>query len=65
MRLPTSAVPETMLANAPAETVTLAWLMGALRERSFGIAMLLIALVSLVPAPRGWPASCWWPPHSR
>jgi hypothetical protein len=48
-RGPTSVVLEGLLEEAPGEQVTLAWIVGRLRERSFGIVMLLIALVGLVP----------------
>lgn len=48
-RIPTSEILEGLLAEAPAEQVTLAWVVGRLRERSFGIVMLLVALVGLVP----------------
>lgn len=48
-RMPTSQILEGLLDAAPGEQVTLAWILGSLRERSFGIVMLLIALVGLVP----------------
>jgi hypothetical protein len=47
--VPTSIVIETLLRKAPGEFVTLAWLIGELRERSFGIVMLVMALVALIP----------------
>lgn len=47
--VPTSAVLTSLLDDAPADYVTLAELMGHLRERSFGIVMLLLGLVSLLP----------------
>lgn len=47
--VPTSAVLVGMLAEAPGQEVTLAWLVGRLHERSFGIVLLLIALVGFVP----------------
>lgn len=46
---PTSAVLEHLLEGAPAERVTLGWLIASLQERSFGIVMMLLGLVSLVP----------------
>jgi hypothetical protein len=35
--------------EAPTDHFTLGWLMGSLRKRSFGIIMLLLALVAMVP----------------
>lgn len=49
MRIPTSIVLENLLRQAPAENVTLDWLIEHLSERSFGIVMLLVGLVALVP----------------
>lgn len=48
-RVPTSQVLEQLLKDASPDHVTLAWLLGSLRERSFGILLLLIALVGLLP----------------
>ncbi len=48
MRVPTSIILEGLLRDAPSD-VTLEWIVANLRERSFGIVMLLIALVGLVP----------------
>ncbi len=48
-RIATSTVLDHLLDEAPGDTVTLAWLIGALRQRSFGLVMLLMALVALVP----------------
>ncbi len=48
-RIPTSAILERLVRDAPADAVTLAWIVGQLRERSFGIVMLIVALVGLVP----------------
>lgn len=48
-RVPTSVVLEELLKDAPPDHVTIAWLLGSLRERSFGVVMLLMALVGLVP----------------
>ena len=48
MRVPTSVILEDLMRDAPRD-VTLAWMVANLRERSFGIVMLLIALVGLVP----------------
>ncbi|MBL9095966.1 MAG: exopolysaccharide biosynthesis protein [Alphaproteobacteria bacterium] len=40
---------ENLLRKAPSDHVTLAWLLGELRERSFGFVMLVMALVALIP----------------
>jgi hypothetical protein len=48
-RTPTSAVLEGLLGEAPAEHVTLDWLMGRLGDRSFGVVLLLLALLGLLP----------------
>ncbi|MEO3429265.1 exopolysaccharide biosynthesis protein [Pelagibius sp. CAU 1746] len=48
MRVPTSIILEGLLRDAPSD-VTLEWIVANLKERSFGIVMLLIALVGLVP----------------
>jgi hypothetical protein len=49
VRVPTSAILETLARDAPAGEVTLGWIIGNLRERSFGIVMLLIGLIGLLP----------------
>lgn len=48
-RTPTSAVLDELLGEAPAERVTLDWLMGQLGDRSFGLVLLLLALLGLLP----------------
>ena len=48
-RIPTSIVLKDLLRDAPADFVTLDWLIGELRERSFGFVMLMMALVALIP----------------
>ena len=48
-RVPTSVVLEALLRDAPPDYVTIAWLLTSLHKRSFGLVMLLIALVSLIP----------------
>ena len=48
-RVPTSAVLARLLAEAPPDYVSLAWLVDRLQARSFGLVMLLLALVSLLP----------------
>jgi hypothetical protein len=50
-RVPTSIVLEELLKEAPPDHVTLAWLTDGLRERSFGLVMLIMALVGLIPGP--------------
>ncbi|MCE9523485.1 MAG: exopolysaccharide biosynthesis protein [Alphaproteobacteria bacterium] len=47
--VPTSVILKALLLDAPADFVSLDWLIGALRERSFGLVMLLMGLVALVP----------------
>ncbi len=49
MRVPTSELLGDLLSEAPSDFVTLAWLIGRLRERSFGMIMLVLGLVALVP----------------
>jgi hypothetical protein len=54
--VPTSAVLDTLLKDASEDYVTLEWLMAGLHERSFGIVILLLGLVGLIPgisAPAG------------
>lgn len=48
-RLPTSLVLDELLNAAPAERVTLGWLIGRLGARSFGIILLLLGLLGLLP----------------
>jgi hypothetical protein len=47
--VPTSVVLEELFRDAPPDYVTIAWLIGSLHKRSFGLVMLLIALVGLAP----------------
>jgi hypothetical protein len=47
-RVPTSAVLDRLLGTAEDE-VTLAWILDQLQERSFGIVILLLALIGLLP----------------
>lgn len=49
MREPTSVILERLAHEAPSEGVTLKWIIATLRDRSFGIVMLLIGLVGLLP----------------
>ncbi|MFO0989606.1 MAG: exopolysaccharide biosynthesis protein [Alphaproteobacteria bacterium] len=44
---------DRLLKDAPDEDVTLAWLIAGLRERSFGIVMLILGLVALIPGASG------------
>jgi hypothetical protein len=46
---PTSSVLERLLREAPADYVTLGWLMGHLRKRSFGMILLLLGVCALLP----------------
>ncbi len=47
--LPTSAVLSDLLGDAPGEWVTLGWLVGGLGNRSFGVVLLLLGLLGLLP----------------
>jgi hypothetical protein len=49
VRPPTSVLLERVVASAPAERITLAWLLGELGDRSFGIFALFLALIALLP----------------
>jgi hypothetical protein len=46
---PTSVVLQRLHDEAPTDHFTLGWLMGSLQKRSFGIIMLLLAVVAIVP----------------
>ena len=48
-RIPTSRVLGALLDEATAERVSLGWLMDRLGERSFGIILLLLAFLALMP----------------
>ncbi|MGO1073951.1 exopolysaccharide biosynthesis protein [Inquilinus sp. CA228] len=48
-RIPTSALLDGLLRNADAERVTLRWLVDRLGDRSFGLVMLLLALLGAMP----------------
>ena len=48
-RIPTSHVLRALLDEATAERVSLGWLMDRLGERSFGIILLLLAFLALIP----------------
>jgi hypothetical protein len=47
--VPTSVLLQRLHDEAPADHFTLGWLTGSLRERSYGIIMLLLALVAIAP----------------
>jgi hypothetical protein len=47
--VPTSLVLQELLDEAPADHFTLNWLIGSLPEHSFGIVMLLLAVLAMVP----------------
>jgi hypothetical protein len=47
--IPTSVVLQRLHDEAPTDHFTLGWLMGSLRKRSFGIIMLLLAVVAIAP----------------
>jgi len=47
--VPTSVLLQRLHDEAPADHFTLGWLMGSLHKRSFGIIMLLLALVAIAP----------------
>ncbi|MDI3309199.1 MAG: exopolysaccharide biosynthesis protein [Acetobacteraceae bacterium] len=49
LRTPTSAVLDDLLGDAPAAQVTLDWLMSRLGDRSFGVVLLLFAVLGLLP----------------
>lgn len=46
---PTSVVVEQLLASAPPGPITLGWLFAGLRRRSFGLVMLLLGLMAILP----------------
>jgi hypothetical protein len=48
-RIPTSRVLDALLDEATAERVSLGWLIDRLGERSFGIILLLLAFLALIP----------------
>ena len=52
-RAPTSDVLDELLKDAPAEHVSLGWIIDGLSERSFGLVMLILGLMALVPGASG------------
>ena len=49
MRYTASTVLPELFQHAPAEMITLAWLMSQLGERSFGFVLLLLGLLAMLP----------------
>jgi hypothetical protein len=49
VHVPTSAVLDGLLRKAPSGAITIDWIMDGLRERSFGIVILILGLFALVP----------------
>jgi hypothetical protein len=47
--IPTSQLFGAILGDAPKDRVTVAWLLESLRQRSFGIVMLLLGMIAMVP----------------
>ena len=47
--VPTSAVLQRLLSEAPPDHVSVGWIMEQLEERSFGLLMFLLAVIALVP----------------
>lgn len=48
-KMPTSTVLRDLLQHASTETITLEWLMDRLGERSFGLVLLLLGLLAMLP----------------
>ena len=48
-RAPTSVMLEGLLDGAPKDHVTVAWLLDSLRERSFGMVMLIMSIIGIAP----------------
>jgi hypothetical protein len=49
MHVPTSLVLQGLIDEAPADHFTLNWLIGSLPQRSFGVVMLLLGVLAMVP----------------
>jgi hypothetical protein len=49
MHVPTSLVLRGLIDEAPADHFTLDWLIGSLPQRSFGVVMLLLGVLAMVP----------------
>lgn len=52
-RIPTSVLLDGLLRDARTDRVTLGWLVKALGERSFGLVMLLLSLLGVMPGASG------------
>jgi hypothetical protein len=52
--VPTSTILQELVDNAPADQVTLEWLLDRLHKRSFGVVMLLLALIATIPGISGF-----------
>jgi hypothetical protein len=48
-KIPTSQLLEAALYNAPGDHLTTAWLFNSLHHRSFGMALLLLGLIAILP----------------
>lgn len=49
MRVPTSEILDDLMRQAPPGETTLVWIVAHLRDRSFGIVLLLIGILAMVP----------------
>ena len=47
--IPASVILQELHDDAPADNLTLGWLMGRLQNQSFGLIMLLLAIVAIAP----------------
>lgn len=48
-QVPTSRLLQEILATAPADRMTLLWLLEGLRNRSFGMVMIFLGLIAMIP----------------
>lgn len=48
--VPTSRLIRSMLADVSPDRVTLAWLLNGLQQRSFGMVMLILGIIAMIPA---------------
>jgi hypothetical protein len=60
--VPVSAVLQTLHDQAPNGHITLEWLTGGLQERSFGMTILILALISLTPGISALGGALLWIP---
>ncbi|RAI03134.1 exopolysaccharide biosynthesis protein exod [Acuticoccus sediminis] len=56
--LPTSETLRRLVAEIEGDDVSVDWLLGRLRQRAFGYALVLFALPSCLPMPPGIPTAC-------